>query len=151
VARSSKARRRVVVLTPIFCFYIFLVLSRAVTLLKDDRWSLRWTGVALVILAVVTTLLVFWEIRFGRQSEQLSRAYDAAVVVDEPALPLTASGRPELEAADAAFDRAKQGVEERPQDWKAWYRLALAYGDARDVKRGRKAMRRAIAIYHAGT
>ena len=34
----------------------------------------------------------------------------------------------------------------QPEGWRAWYRLGVAYGDAGDVARGRRAVRRAIAL-----
>jgi Flp pilus assembly protein TadD len=40
-------------------------------------------------------------------------------------------------------------VESTPGDWQAWYRLAIAYGDARDTARGRRTMRKAIAMQRA--
>ena len=50
---------------------------------------------------------------------------------------------------DAAFELRKAEVEAAPDDWRAWYRLAVAYGDARDTARGRRAMRKAIALQRA--
>src|ERR687892_539486 len=34
-----------------------------------------------------------------------------------------------------------------PDDWRSWFRLAIAYHDARDTSRARKAMQRAIALH----
>jgi len=34
-----------------------------------------------------------------------------------------------------------------PDDWRSWFRLAVAYHDARDTPRARKAMQRAIALH----
>lgn len=146
--RRLTARRVVlVVLTPLLGYYLFVTLSRAWTLLRDDRVLFRGLGAGLVLLVVVAVGLVAAEIRFGRQAELLSRAYDASVEGDEPPLPTAPSGQPERAAADAAFDRAKVLVEDLPDDWRGWYRLALAYGDARDTARGRRAMRRAIVLH----
>jgi Flp pilus assembly protein TadD len=57
------------------------------------------------------------------------------------------SGRPERAAADALFETRREEVEAAPEDWQAWFRLALAYDDARDRRRARAAMRRAIALH----
>jgi cytochrome c-type biogenesis protein CcmH/NrfG len=146
--RRLTARRVVlVVLTPLLCYYLWLTLARATTLLRDDRLAFRGMGAGLVLLVLVATGLVVAEIRFGRQAEQVSRDYDASVAADDAPLPLAPSGRPDRDAADAAFERARVMLEERPDDWRGWYRLALAYGDARDTARGRRAMRRAIALH----
>ena len=76
------------------------------------------------------------ELRFGRATERLAR------LLDEPDAPRP--GRP------GRGVRAAQGeVEAAPGDWRAWYRLAVAYGDARDTARGRRTMRKAIALQRA--
>lgn len=147
--RRRLTARRVVfaVLTPLLGYYLLVTLSRAWTLLRDDRPAFRGMGAGLVMLVVVAVGLVAAEIRFGRQAELLSRAYDASDFPDEAPLPVAPSGRPDRAVADGMFEVAKLLVEDRPDDWRAWYRLALAYGDARDTARGRRAMRRAIALH----
>ncbi|HZG94903.1 MAG TPA: hypothetical protein VEZ46_09330 [Mycobacteriales bacterium] len=147
--RSRLTARRVVLvlLVPLVAYYLLVTLDRAWTLVRDDRAAFQGMGVALFALVAVAAGLLAAEIRFGRQAEALSRAYDAAGLPDEPALPMAPSGRPDRDAADAAFDRAKNLVDAAPDDWRGWYRLALAYGDARDTARGRRAMRRAIALH----
>ncbi|MEO7630620.1 MAG: hypothetical protein ABIS44_04680 [Mycobacteriales bacterium] len=143
------ARRLVLlVLTPLVAFYCYLILRIAWALWRDGRLASRGTGAALVVLVVVTLALLAAELRFGRQVEQMSKAYDEApddVPAAEP-LPLAPSGRPDRAAADEAFERVKLRVEEEPGDWRRWYELGLAYGDARDTSRGRRAMRRAIVL-----
>jgi Flp pilus assembly protein TadD len=42
-------------------------------------------------------------------------------------------------------------VQEAPDDWRAWYRLAIGYDDARDRKRARSAMREAVRLHAAGS
>ncbi|KTR54674.1 hypothetical protein SA11R_08410, partial [Rothia kristinae] len=59
---------------------------------------------------------------------------------------LYASGRIDREAADAAFPARRAEVEREPEDWRAWFRLALAYDAAGDRKRARRAMRDAVAL-----
>jgi len=145
--RLTARRVVLVVLVPLLSYYLLVTASRAWTLLRADRAAFRGMGAGLVLLVFVATGLVVAEIRFGRQAERVSRAYDASVDADESPLPVAPSGRPDRDAADAAFERARLIVEERPDDWRGWYRLALAYGDARDTARGRRAMRRAIALH----
>ncbi|GAB3688252.1 hypothetical protein GCM10028814_29620 [Angustibacter aerolatus] len=50
-------------------------------------------------------------------------------------------------AADAAFARYRAETEAAPDDWAAWYRLALAYDAAGDRRRARRATRTAIALH----
>jgi hypothetical protein len=55
-------------------------------------------------------------------------------------------GEVRLAAADALFARRKAEVEAAPEDWRAWFLLASAYDMARDPQRGRRAMRKAVAL-----
>ncbi|NEE33487.1 tetratricopeptide repeat protein, partial [Streptomyces sp. SID7982] len=50
-------------------------------------------------------------------------------------------------AADAVFTKRREETEDAPDDWRTWFRLAVAYQDARDTPRARKAMQRAIALH----
>ena len=73
-------------------------------------------------------------------------------LIAENALPtydgdLTPSGRPTKADADRNFERYSQEAEENGEDWRAWFRLAVAYDDARDRKRARAAMRQASNLY----
>ena len=65
------------------------------------------------------------------------------------ALPLSPSGRIEREAADSVFPRYKSDVEQHPEDWRAWFRLALAYDASGDRRRARWATRQAIKLSRA--
>lgn len=151
--RRLGARRLVLlVLTPILLFYCYVILAIAWSLFTDGRFAARGTALALVVLVAVTVGLVVAEVQFGRRAEGLAKEYDASLGA-APAdgdgverLPLAPSGRPDRDAADAAFDRVSERVKQAPDDWRAWYELALAYGDARDTTRGRRAMRRAIEL-----
>ena len=62
-------------------------------------------------------------------------------------LPRLPSGRADLAAADEEFERCRAEVELAPQDAGAWYRLGIAYDDARDRKAARAAMRRAVELH----
>jgi hypothetical protein len=132
------ARRTAVLLVLAVAYYTFVIGSRAVTLLGDPRLAFRGLGVGLLLLAAVGVALVAAEVRFGTASQRLARLRGA----DAPP-------RRTQEEADAAFDGVQAAVEAAPEDWRAWYDLALAYADARDPRRGRSAMRRAIALERA--
>lgn len=138
-----------VVLLPILAFYLFVTLRIAWNLLRDDRLPARGIGLGLIVTVIVSAGLILAEIRFGLAVQALSTAYDAApgrAGVDELPLPLAPSGRPDREAADAAFEVVRARAQERPDDWRSWYELGLAYADARDNVRGRKAMKRAVTL-----
>jgi hypothetical protein len=102
-------------------------------------------GLGVLLLVLVGGVLVAGEVRLAAASERLGRRlYDEGFVEDD--LPTTPSGRVERDAADALFARRKAEVEQAPEDWRAWFLLASAYDMARDPQRGRRAMRKAIAL-----
>lgn len=86
---------------------------------------------------------------FARNAQRLARELEAegGLPVDE--LKRTAGGRIDRDSADEVFARRRAETEDSPEDWRCWFRLAVAYHDARDTPRARKAMQRAIAL-HAG-
>ncbi|MFE5620272.1 hypothetical protein [Streptomyces sp. NPDC056463] len=86
---------------------------------------------------------------FARNAQRLANELEAegGLPVDE--LRRTAGGRIDRESADEVFAKRRAETEDAPDDWRCWFRLAVAYHDARDTPRARKAMQRAIAL-HAG-
>lgn len=49
------------------------------------------------------------------------------------------------------FGFVLRDVERQPSDWRAWFRLGLAYQDAGDRRRARKAMRQAGTLFDRQT
>jgi hypothetical protein len=125
--------------------YFLLIGYRGVYLLGQDRVALKVFGVAVLVLPLVGVWVVVAEIRFGLATERLARRLDEppGESPDDP-LPRTAGGRVDRAAADARFELRRVEVQAEPDDWRRWYRLALAYDDAGDRKRARSAMRTAI-------
>ncbi|MEU7116354.1 hypothetical protein [Streptomyces sp. NPDC046182] len=84
---------------------------------------------------------------FARNAQRLARELEAegGLPVDE--LKRTAGGRIDRESADEVFARRRAETEDSPDDWRCWFRLAVAYHDARDTPRARKAMQRAIVLH----
>jgi hypothetical protein len=120
------ARRTVALLVLALAYYVFVIGDRAAALLRDERLAFKGMGAGLVLLALVGLALIAAELRFGVETQRLGRA---AGEVEAP-----------------AFDAAKAAVEAAPEDWRAWYGLALAYDAERDTRRGRAAMRTAIRL-----
>ena len=121
------------------------MLVRAVDLLKTGTASGALLGLGVLLLVVVGGLLVVGEVRLAAASQRLGKRLFAEGFVEED-LPVTTSGRVDRDAADALFARRKAEVETMPEDWRAWFLLANAYDMARDPQRGRRAMRKAIAL-----
>ncbi len=121
---------------------------RAIDLFRTGEASGIALGVGVLLLVLVGGLLVLGEVRFGVASQRLGEQLASEGALGElPAdLERTPSGRITRDAADALFAVRKAEVEAAPQDWRAWFRLADAYGLARDTPRGRTAMRKAITL-----
>nr|WP_241245655.1 MULTISPECIES: hypothetical protein [Protofrankia] len=133
-------------------FYLALIGWRGVQLLTEDSWAARGMGVGVLLLPVVGAAVIVRELQFGRAAERLGRLLSAESVSSADAatrLPRRPSGRIDRAAADVLFETRRAETEAAPRDWRAWYRLAAAYGDAGDTRRGRRAMRYAIALERA--
>ena len=72
---------------------------------------------------------------------------DGALPQDE--VTLLPSGRVARADGDAVFPAYRADVESHPDDWRAWYRLGLAYDAAGDRRRAREAVRTAIRLERA--
>ena len=108
-------------------------------------------GVGVLLLVVVGLVLVAGEVRLGADSARLARVLDAegGLPSDPPDVVRLPSGRLDKGDADRIFAERRAEVEQDPADWRRWWRLAAAYGEARDARRGRRAMRRAVALERA--
>jgi len=108
-------------------------------------------GVGVLMLVLLGGLLVAGEVRLGAGSARLARLLAAeGDAGEDPTLARAPSGRLRPEAAESLFALRKAQVEQAPDDWRVWWRLAAAYGEARDTSAGRRAMRKAIALERAG-
>ncbi|MGW1764368.1 hypothetical protein ACWCQL_09845 [Streptomyces sp. NPDC002073] len=131
--------------------YFVLVGSRGLMLIRHGTWLTVTFGVAVLILPVVGIWFLWQNTRFVNRANRLATELEAegGLPVDE--LDRDQYGRIVRDSADEVFARRKAETEDAPNDWRTWFRLAVAYHDARDTPRARKAMQRAIALHtHAG-
>jgi Flp pilus assembly protein TadD len=70
--------------------------------------------------------------------------HDEGLEVDVSGLDRMPSGRIRRDAADALFETVRQELENDPDNWRRWYRLARAYDYAGDRRRAREAMSKAV-------
>ncbi|NEC92354.1 hypothetical protein [Streptomyces sp. SID12501] len=133
----------------VLVFYFVLVGSRGVMLIQTGTLLTVTFGVAVLILPGIGVWFLWKNTQFVRDANRLATELEAegGLPVDE--LRRTPSGRVDRDSADEVFARRKAETESAPDDWRNWFRLAVAYHDARDTPRARKAMQRAIAL-HAG-
>ena len=125
------------------------LLVRAADLADEGPLGLL-LGLGVLLLVAVGGLLLAGEVRLGAGSERLGRLLDEEGVAIEPdGLERRPSGRLTPESAERLFAQRKAEVEAAPEDWRAWWLLAAAYGRSGDTSAGRRAMRRAIALERA--
>jgi hypothetical protein len=121
---------------------------RAVELMSTGTVTGVLFGVGVLLLVDLGGVLVLGEVRLAAASQRLGERLFAEGFVEED-LPTLPSGRVQRDAADALFERRRTEVETAPEDWRSWFKLATAYDAARDPSRGRRAMRKAIALERA--
>ncbi|NUR08850.1 MAG: hypothetical protein HOQ45_17830 [Nocardioidaceae bacterium] len=135
------------VILVVVVFYAVTIGLKGVALVATGTAVGVALGLALLVLPVVGLLLVYREVEFGRRTARLADALESEGGLPPDDLPRRPSGRVDRAAADALFERMRREAELRPDDWQAWYRLALAYDAAGDRTRARAAARHAIALH----
>ncbi|GAA5203762.1 tetratricopeptide repeat protein [Microbacterium jejuense] len=140
------ARIGVAVVAVLLALYIVLVGQRAwLLLLSGDPIGVAM-GVALVVLPLIATWALGRELWFGVRAEQLGRRLQAEGGLPDETVSVRPSGRVMREDADAVFPAYRADAEAHPDDWRAWYRLGVAYDAAGDRRRAREAVRTAIRM-----
>ncbi|MDQ0583840.1 hypothetical protein [Streptomyces rishiriensis] len=142
-----RAKLSYAVTAAVLVFYFVLVGSRGVMLIQSGTLLTVTFGVAVLILPVIGVWFLWKNTEFVRRANALAAELDAegGLPVDE--LKRTAGGRVDRDSADEVFGRRKAETEAAPDDWRTWFRLAVAYHDARDTPRARRAMQRAISLH----
>lgn len=123
-----RARTVAFALTAALLFYFFLLGERAIIMIRDGRLAFVLLGIGVLLLPIVGAWTIWRELALGINAQRLARLLS----------------QEELRKTD--FVDAKAIVEQSPEDWRAWYSLAMAYGDAGDTKNGRAAMRNAVDL-----
>ncbi|ALO11399.1 Putative membrane protein [Streptomyces venezuelae] len=128
-----------------------VVAMEGVLLLLTGEPAAMGMGAVAFLLPAVGGWFLWKNTRFARQAGRLATVLEAegGLPVDE--LKRTEGGRIDRDSADEVFARRKAETEDSPEDWRCWFRLAVAYHDARDTPRARKAMLRAIALHEGRT
>lgn len=140
------ARIGVAVMAVLLTLYIVLVAQRAWLLLTSGEPVAIAMGVGLVILPVLAVWALGRELWFGVRAQRLGRRLESEGGLPEEAVGVRPSGRVVREDGDALFPVYRADVEAHPDDWRAWYRLGLAYDAAGDRRRARAAVRKAIEL-----
>jgi hypothetical protein len=128
----------------LLALYLAVVLLYAARLIGDALPIAQAIGWALIVLPLIGVWALAAELRFGFAAERLARRLEADGGLPNDIVPVRASGRVERDAADAAFSRHAEALQQHPESWAHWFRLALAYDAARDRRRARWALREAM-------
>jgi cytochrome c-type biogenesis protein CcmH/NrfG len=141
-----RGRIAVGVMAVLLLVYLILVGQRAVLFLQTGEPVAVAIAVALIVLPIVGAWALVRELLFGVHAERLGRVLESEGALPAEQFPARPSGRLDREAVDEAFPSYRADVEAAPSDWRAWYRLGLAYDGAGDRKRARQAIREAIRL-----
>lgn len=154
---AARARRSTVMSKVWVGFVSLLVLlfagislNAAFALVRAPQPMAKAFGVGVVLVVLVTVGVLAREVWFGRQTERLADRLEAEGGLPLDDLPRSPGGRIDRAAADAQFDVRRAEVEAAPRDWRARYRLALAYDASGDRRRARQAARDAVRLHREG-
>ncbi|MFD8015646.1 MULTISPECIES: hypothetical protein [unclassified Streptomyces] len=128
-----------------------VVAMEGVLLLLTGEPAAMGMGAVAFLLPAVGGWFLWKNTSFARRANRLAAELEAEGGLPVDDLRRTQGGRIDRDSADEVFARRKAEAEESPEDWRCWFRLAVAYHDARDTPRARKAMQRAIALHEGRT
>lgn len=140
------ARIGVAIMAAVLLLYILLAGQWAWLLLTSGDLLAVSMGAALVVLPAIGLWAVAREIWFGVRAERLGRTLEREGGLPDDEVLVRPSGRVIRSEGEAVFPRYRAEAEANPDDWRAWYRLGLAYDAAGDRKRAREAIRTAIRL-----
>jgi cytochrome c-type biogenesis protein CcmH/NrfG len=135
------------VMAAFLAVWFVLVGGRGLALIRQGSAVTVVLGLAALVLPAIGVWFLWMNTRFVTRANRLAAELEAegGLPVDE--LRRTPDGRIDRESADEVFARRRAETEDTPDDWRCWFRLAVAYRDARDTPRARKAMQHAIALH----
>jgi hypothetical protein len=136
----------VIVMSALLLLYMWAAGFQAWLMITTGDPIVVVMGLALIIFPLVGVWALARELMFGIRSSRLARRLSDEGEIPLSDLPTRPSGRPDRSAADAVFPEFAEAVESAPDDWRAWFRLGMAYDASGDRRRARGAIRRAIAL-----
>lgn len=129
--------------------YLVFTVFYAAQLLRDPQPLVQALGWALVVLPLIGAWAGAAEFVFGFRVEALARRLESEGGLPSGGAALRRGGRAAGDDVEAAFALAADDVQQHPESWRHWFRLAVAYDAARDRRRARWAMREAIRFARA--
>jgi hypothetical protein len=144
-----RTKAAVVVMVALLALYLVFAIRYGLLLIGVGEPVAVGLGVALFVLPLLAIWALVAELLFAVRAERLGVRLDAEGALPAEELPLLPSGRLDRAAAAAVFPRYQAATEAAPDDWRAWFRLGLAYDAAGDRRRARWATRQAIQLSRA--
>lgn len=129
--------------------YVVLAFGQAYLFAQNGGAVGAALGLAIAVVGLLGLFFIAREVRFGMTMQAMGRQLAASGELGHDQLPRLPSGRAETAAADVHWQRVQEACMQDPGNWAQWYRLALAYDDARDRKRARAAMREAERLFRS--
>lgn len=127
--------------------YLVMLGRIAMAFITSGSLAAAGLGAALLVFPMIGVWVMVTTLRAGLAHQRLARlAREEGMDLDVSDLPRRASGRIERDAADALFMTVRDELDEDPDNWRRWYRLARAYDYAGDRSRAREAMRKAVEL-----
>ncbi|MFV1364455.1 tetratricopeptide repeat protein [Mycolicibacterium elephantis] len=126
----------------------FLLLGRiAMAFIGTGEAAAVGLGLALMAFPMIGLWAMVSTLRSGLAHQRLARiVHDEGMELDVSSLPRMPSGRIQRAAADELFVTVRRELENDPDNWRRWYRLARAYDYAGDRRRARETMRKAVEM-----
>jgi tetratricopeptide (TPR) repeat protein len=142
---------RIQLLIAFFCValvvYFLMLGGIAMVFIRSGRPVAVGLGLALLVLPLIGIWVMMSTLRAGIAHQRLARIIrDEGMELDVSNLERMPSGRIQREAADALFQTVREELENDPDNWRRWYRLARAYDYAGDRSRAREAMGKAVTM-----
>jgi tetratricopeptide (TPR) repeat protein len=127
--------------------YFFLLGRIAMAFITSGEPAAVGLGLVLLIFPLIGIWVMVSTLRAGLAHQRLARiARDEGMELDVSSLPRMPTGRIQRDAADALFVTVREELENDPDNWRRWYRLARAYDYAGDRSRARETMRKAVEM-----
>ena len=129
----------------------FVLLGRiAMAFITSGSGAAIGLGLALLVMPLIGIWAMVSTLRAGLAHQRLARIIrDEGLELDVSDLPRMPSGRIQRDAADALFESVRGELENDPDNWRRWYRVARAYDYAGDRGRAREAMKKAVELQEA--
>lgn len=146
-ARALRIQLLIVVMCVALVVYLLLLGRMAWAFITSGSGAAVGLGLALMIMPLIGVWAMVSTLRAGFAHQRLAGlAREKGMELDVSDLPRMPSGRIQRDAADALFETVRAEVEEDPDNWLRWYRLARAYDYAGDRSRARETMKKAVEM-----